>query len=94
MQIFNTFFAYFLNMYLIAAREKFQILKNGLDYQGAWPPLNYTDSVAQVFAWIDKNICDSQTNNAYNVTNGWTNILNMCIVAHTIWCENDNSWIV
>ena len=33
------FFAYLLNMYLISAREKFQILENGLDYQGAWPPL-------------------------------------------------------
>ena len=37
--IFNTFFAYVLNTYLIAAREKFKILKNGSDYQGAWPPL-------------------------------------------------------
>ena len=32
------FFACLLNMYLIAAREKFQILKNGSDYHGAWPP--------------------------------------------------------
>ena len=30
-----------LNTYLIAALEKFQILKNGSDYQGAWPPLYY-----------------------------------------------------
>ena len=35
------FFAYLLNTYLIAAREKFQILKNGSDCQGAWPPLVY-----------------------------------------------------
>ena len=31
-------------MYLIAAREKFKILKNVLDYQGAWPNLKYTVS--------------------------------------------------
>ena len=30
-------------MYLITAREKIQIFKNGSDYQGAWPPLPYTD---------------------------------------------------
>ena len=37
------FFAYLLNTgtYLIAIREKSQILKNGSDYQGAWPPLVY-----------------------------------------------------
>ena len=29
--IFNTFFADLLNTYLIAAHEKFQILKNGSD---------------------------------------------------------------
>ena len=40
--IFNTFFAYILNTYLMAAREKFQMLKNGSDYQEAWPPLVYT----------------------------------------------------
>jgi len=34
-------FLHTLNTYLIAAREKFQILKNGSDYQGAWPPLVY-----------------------------------------------------
>ena len=28
-------------MYLIAACEKCQILKNGSDYEGAWPPLLY-----------------------------------------------------
>ena len=39
---FNTFVAYLLNTYLIAAREEFQILKNGSDYRGAWPPLYYT----------------------------------------------------
>ena len=39
---FNTLFARLLNTYLIVAREKFQILKNGSDYQGAWPPLHYT----------------------------------------------------
>ena len=38
---FYKFFAYVLNTSLIAAREKFQILKNGSFYQGAWPPLNY-----------------------------------------------------
>ena len=32
-----------LNTYLITAREKFQILKNGSDYQGAWPPLYYNN---------------------------------------------------
>ena len=37
----NTFFAYLLSVYLIAAREQFQILKNGSDYQVAWPPLIY-----------------------------------------------------
>ena len=35
--MFNTFFAYLLNTYLIGARKKFRILKNGSDYQGAWP---------------------------------------------------------
>ena len=35
----NTFFADLLNTYLIAARENCQILKNGSEYQGAWPPL-------------------------------------------------------
>ena len=35
------FFAYLLSTYLIAASEKFQILKSGSDYQGAWPPLPY-----------------------------------------------------
>ena len=28
-------------MYLIEACKKFQILKNGSNYQGAWPPLPY-----------------------------------------------------
>ena len=37
----NIFFAYLLSTYLIAAHEKFQLLKNGSDYQGAWPPLLY-----------------------------------------------------
>ena len=40
-KFFNTFFAYLYNTYLIAAREQFQILKNGSDYQVAWPPLVY-----------------------------------------------------
>ena len=35
------FSAYLLNTYLIAAREKFHILKNGSDYQLDWPPLVY-----------------------------------------------------
>ena len=39
---FKYVFAYLLNTYLIAAREKFQILKNGSDYQGAVPSLVYT----------------------------------------------------
>ena len=30
-----------MSTYLIAAPEKVQILKNGSDYQGAWPPLLY-----------------------------------------------------
>ena len=38
---FNTFLTELLNTYLIAAREKFKILKNGSNYQGAWPPLHY-----------------------------------------------------
>ena len=39
--IFNAYFAYLLNTYLIAARKEFQILINGSEYQGAWPPLIY-----------------------------------------------------
>ena len=31
-------------MYLITAHDKFQILKNGSDYQGAWPPLKYNNT--------------------------------------------------
>ena len=42
LQTTNKFFAYLLNAYLIVPREKFQILKNGSDYQGAWPLLLYT----------------------------------------------------
>ena len=42
--IVNTFFAHLLNTYLIAARKKIQILKNGTEYQGAWPPLKYGES--------------------------------------------------
>ena len=44
--ILNTFFfADLLNTYLIEARENFQILENGSDYQGAWPPLAWTITI-------------------------------------------------
>ena len=33
------FFLHTFKYALIVAREKFLILKNGSDYQGAWPPL-------------------------------------------------------
>ena len=36
---FKYVYNYLLNTYIIAAREKYQILKNGSDYQGAWPLL-------------------------------------------------------
>ena len=45
--IFKYIFAYLLNTYLIAASEKFQILKNGSDCNEAWPPLVYTEYVLQ-----------------------------------------------
>ena len=38
-------------MYLIAAREKFQILKNGSVYPGAWPPLQY-NAVESEWIWF------------------------------------------
>ena len=37
-------------MYFIVAREKITILKNGTDYQGAWPPLIY------IYIYIVKNL--------------------------------------
>ena len=43
-------FAYLLNMYLIVAREKFQILKNGSNYQGACPPHGLSIQIRR--SWI------------------------------------------
>ena len=49
--VFLTLHIIYIYTYLIAAREKFHILKNGSDYQGAWPPLLYikiNDTVTHV----------------------------------------------
>ena len=44
--VFKYIFCISFKYVLFAAREKFLILKNGSDYQGAWPSLLYEQVTA------------------------------------------------